>query len=322
MQVIPGRTTDVADSRWVADLLRHGLLRARCIPPAAIRPLRELTRERKALVHERTQAANRLQQVLESANITLTAVVSDMLGASGRDMLAAIAAGEDDPATLAALARGVRRTKSAQLKQALDGRIQAPHRLLIHTSLQHITCLQGTIQTLAAELERQRAPFAAPMALLQTIPGVNWIAAATILAQIGVDMSCFPSAAHLASWAGVCPGNTQSGGKRRSGPTTDGTRWLRGLLGEVAWGANRKQGTSFGARYRRLARRHNKQKAVVAIRHHLVVVIYHVLRDGVAYRELGSDYYRPLDPARIARHHVQRLEQLGYAVTLAPQGAA
>jgi transposase len=216
----------------------------------------------------------------------------------------------------------VLRKKAEQLKQALDGRIQPHHRLLIRTGLQHITFLEGSIEVLDAELESHLAPFAAQMALLRTIPGVSWLAAATIIAEIGVDMSCFPSAAHLASWAGVCPGNNQSGGTRRRGPTTEGNRWLRALLGEVAWAAIRKKGTSFGARYRRLARRHNKQKAVVAIMHHLLVVIYHVLREGVEYRELGPDYYHPLDPERLARRHVQHLEQLGYAVTLVPAGAA
>jgi len=322
MKAVPGRKTDVADSRWLADLLRHGLLRASYIPPAAIRQLRELTRERKALVRERTQAANRLQKVLESANIKLAGVVSDVLGASGRDMLAALAAGEDDPAVLAGLARGVLRKKVERLGQALEGRVQAHHRVLIRTSLAHITFLEGSIATLDAELEHALAPFAAQMALLQTIPGIERIAAATIIAEIGVEMSSFPTAGHLASWAGVCPGNNQSGGIQRSGRTTDGNRWLRGLLGEVAWGAIRKKGTSFGARFRRLARRHNKQKAVVAIMHNLVVVIYHVLRDGKPYRELGPDYVQPLDPARVARRHVQQLERLGYAVTLAPQGAA
>jgi transposase len=263
-----------------------------------------------------------LQTVLEAANIQLAGVVSDVLGASGRDLLAAIAAGEDDPRALAALARGVLPKTAAQLKQALDGRVQAPHRLVMRPLVEHIPFLAGVIEAVDAQLERHRAPFAAPMARLQTIPGVNWMAAATISAAIGVDRGGFPSAAHRASWAGVCPGNNPRGGNRRSGPTTAGNRWLRGLLAEVAWGAIRTKGTACGARSRRVARRHNTQKAVVAIRHTLVVVIYPVLRDGVAYRELGSDYYQPLDPVRLARRHVQQLAQLGYAVTLAPQGAA
>jgi transposase len=322
VKAVPGHKTDVADSRWLADLLRHGLLQASFIPPLAIRQLRELTRYRKALVGERTQEVNRLQKVLESANIKLAGVASDILGASGRDMVRALADGQVDPAELANLARGVLRKKLEQLGQALEGRVQPHHRILMRTILHHITGLERSMEALDAEVEQALAPFAQQVTLLQTIPGVNRTAAATIIAEIGVDMGRFPSAAHLASWAGVCPGNKQSGGVRLSGRTTNGNRWLRALLGEVAWAAVRQKNTSFGARFRRLARRHNKQEALVAVMHNLVVVIYHVLRDGTTYCELGPDYFQPSDPQRQAHHHVQRLEQLGYAVTLSPHQVA
>jgi transposase len=322
VKAVPGHKTDVADSKWWADLLRHGLLRASFIPPAAIRQLRELTRYRKALVQERTQEINRLQKVLESANIKLAGVATDILGASGRDMLLALANGEEDPTVLADLARGVLRKKLERLGQALEGRVKPHHRILIRTILQHMTFLEQSIETLDGEVDQLLTPFARQVTLLQTIPGVKRTAAATIIAEIGGDMTRFPSAAHLASWAGVCPGNKQSGGIRLSGRTTNGNRWLRALLGEVAWAAVQQKHTSFGARFRRLARRHNKQKAVVAIMHNLVVVIYHVLHEGTPYRELGPDYFQPADPQRQTRHHVQRLEQLGYTVTLSPHEAA
>lgn len=322
VKAVPGRKTDVADSRWLADLLRHGLLQASFIPPAAIRQLRELTRYRKSLVQERTREVNRLQKVLESANIKLAGVASDILGASGRDMLAALAAGEDNAAVLADLARGVLRKKLERLAQALEGRVKPHHRVLIRTILQHITFVERAIEALDTEVDQLLAPFAHQVTLLQTIPGINRTAAATIVAEIGVDMTRFPSAAHLASWAGVCPGNKQSGGRRLSERTTNGNRWLRALLGEVAWAAVHQKQTSFGARFRRLARRHNKQEALVAVMHNLLVVVYHVLRDDTPYQELGPDYFQPTDPQRQTRHHVQRWERLGYTVTLTPHEAA
>jgi transposase len=322
VKAVPGRKTDVSDSRWLADLLRHGLLPASFIPPATIRQLRDLTRYRKALVRERTQEVNRLQKVLESANIKLAGVATDILGVSGRQMLTALANGEDDPAALADLARGQLRKKLEVLGRALEGRVRAHHRVLIHAILQHVTFLERSMEELDAEVDHALAPFAPELALLQQLPGVNRTAAATIIAEIGVDMRRFASAAHLASWAGVCPGNRQSGGKRLRSHITTGNPWLRGLLGEVAWAAVRQKDTAFGARFRRLARRQNKQKALVAVMHHLLIVIYHMLRDHAPYHELGPDYFRPHDPQRRAKAHVRHLEQLGYAVTLIPKEVA
>jgi len=322
VKAVPGRKTDVADSKWLADLLRHGLRRASFIPPAAIRDLRELTRYRKALVQERTQEANRLQKVLESANIKLAGVATDILGVSGRHMLMALAAGETDPTLLADLARGQLRKKLVALEQALCGRVKPHHRVLIRAILRHIYSLEQSIEEMDREVEQVLAPFAQEFELLQGIPGVNRTAAATIIAEIGVEMARFPSAQHLASWAGVCPGNKQSGGKRLRSRTTQGNPWLRALLGEVAWAAIRQKNTSFGARFRRLARRQNKQKAMVAVMHHLLLVIYHVLRKQEPYHELGPDYFQPTDPQRLVHRHIHQLEQLGYQVTLVPMGAA
>jgi transposase len=322
MKAVPGRKTDVKDSKWLADLLRHGLLQASFIPPAAIRELRELTRYRKALVRDRTQEINRLHKVLESANIKLAAVATDILGKSGRQMLRALAAGQEDPTALANLARGVLRAKLALLQQALEGRVRPHHRALIGALLQHITFLEDRIAEVDRALRAALAPFERQMALLQSIPGVSSTAAAALIAEIGVDMGRFASGRHLASWAGVCPGNRESAGKRLSGRITQGNVWLRGILGEVAWAAIRTKGTSFGARFRRLVRRQSPQKAVVAVMHNLLLVIHAVLSSGTPYRELGPDYYQPHDPERRVRAHVRHLEQLGYRVTITPTEAA
>lgn len=322
MKAVPGHKTDIADSTWLADLLRHGLLKASFIPPAAIRELRALTRYRKTLVGERSQEINRLQKVLESANIKLAVVASDILGVSGRQMLEALAAGEDDPAVLAEFAKRSLRAKLDQLRQALEGRVKPHHRTLIRALLDHIGFLQASIEQLDEEVGRRLAPFQRAMVALQSVPGVSKTAAAAIIAEIGVDMDRFHSGKHLASWAGVCPGNRQSGGRRLSGATTHGNVWLRGILGQMAWAAIRTKGSSFAARFRRIARRQGKQKALVAVMHNLLTVIYAVLRDGVPYRELGPEYYQPQHPAHCARAHVRHLEQLGYTVTLAPKDAA
>jgi transposase len=316
---VPGRKTDIADSRWLADLLRHGLLKASFIPPADIRVLRDLTRYRRTLVGERAQEVNRVQKVLEGANIKLGDVASDVLGVSGRAMLAAIAAGEEDPAVLAELAQGRLREKLALLRRALEGRVRPHHRVLLRALLDHILFLEDSLEELDAEVQRVLLPFAAQMVLLQSVPGVSRVAAASILAEIGADMSRFVSAAPLASWAGVCPGTKQSGGKRFRSPTTKGNVWLRGVLGQAAWAAIRTKETAFGARFRRVARRQGKQKAVVAVMHHLLVVIYIMLRDQTPYREAGADYYSPQDTQHRVTHHLQQLEHLGYTVTLTPK---
>jgi transposase len=322
VQALPGRKTDTKDSEWLADLLRHGLLRGSFIPPAAIRELRELTRYRKTLVQERSREANRVQKLLEGANIKLAAVATNVLGVSGRQMLDAIIAGEEDPAALAEFARASLRKKLPQLRQALEGRVKPHHRLLLTQILGHIDYLTTAIAALEQEVERCLVPFTEAVTLLQTIPGIGAIAAGALIAEIGVDMGRFPSAKHLASWAGVCPGNRESAGKRLSGKTRTGNAWLRGILGEVAWAAARSRDTYFSAQLRRLARKRGMKRALLAVAHSVLTTIYAVLQTKQPYHELGPDYFNHLDAERLERHHVQRLEQLGYTVTLAPKSAA
>ncbi|HUY99854.1 MAG TPA: IS110 family transposase [Thermomicrobiaceae bacterium] len=318
MKAVPGRKTDVKDCEWLADLLRHGLLQPSFIPPAPVRALRELTRYRKSLVQQRTQEANRLQKVLEGANIKLAAVATDILGASGRAMLDALLGGQQDPAVLADLARGRLRAKLPALEQALTGRIQPSHRVVLRQILAHIDFLDGAIAQLHDEITAALAEWQEAIDLLQTIPGIGPVAAAAIVAEIGVDMHRFPSAKHLASWAGLCPGNKQSGGKRLSGKTTGGNVWLKGMLAEVAWANARSTRGYLGAQFRRLARRRGRYKALVAVAHSVLVIIYHVLRERRPYADLGADYFDQLDAQRLQQLHVRRLNALGFQVVLTP----
>jgi transposase len=322
MKAVPGRKTDVKDSEWIADLLRHGLLPASFIPPKPIRELRELTRYRTSLVQERAAEINRVQKVLETANVKLAAVASNILGKSGRAMLDAIIAGTADPQILAELARGRLRAKLPELRQALEGRVDAAQRFLLRQILAHIDFLAEALASIQAEIAAQLAPSAAAVEQLQTIPGVGPTAAAIIIAEIGTDMSRLASAKHLASWAGLCPGNRQSGGKRLSGRPTKGDVWLRGVLGEVAWAIVHTKDNYLSACYHRWARRIGKNKAILALAHKVLVIIYYMLRDGQAYNDLGADYCDTLDKERIQRHHIRKLQQLGYTVTLTPVVAA
>lgn len=322
MKAVPGRKTDVRDSEWLADLLRHGLLKASFIPPKPIRELRELTRYRKTLIQERTQEVNRLQKLLEGANIKLAAVASDVLGKSGRDMLEALIGGEQRPEVLAELARGVLRKKIPLLRQALEGRVQPHHVFLLTRLLAHIDFLEESLAEVQREIGQRLEPLAEAMTLVQGIPGLQATTTGGILAEIGVQMERFPSDKHLASWAGVCPGNKQSGGKRLSGATTAGNPWLRALLGEAAWAIAHTKDNYLAAFYHRIARRRGTKKAIMALMHKVLVIIYHVLRTKKPYADLGSDYFDQLEAARIERHHVQRLEQLGYTVTLIPKEVA
>jgi transposase len=322
IKAIPGRKTDFKDSEWLADLLRHGLVQPSFIPPAPIRELRELTRHRKALVYQRTQEVNRLEKVLEGANIKLAAVATSLLGKSVRDMLNALLAGEEDVGALAELARGRMRAKLPTLRQALNGQLKAYHRVLLQQILAHLDFLEAAIAQLEGEIEQRLRPYEEAVRLLQTIPGVKEVAAATLVAELGIDMSQFPSAKHLPSWAAVCPGNRQSGGKRLSGKTRRGNAWLKAVLCEVAWANARHPGSYIGAQFRRLTRRRGVHKALIAVAHTLLLIIYQVLKTKQPYQELGADYFDKLDQTYLERHHVRRLEQLGYTVTLAPKGVA
>jgi transposase len=313
-----GHKTDRGDAAWLADLLRHGLVQASFIPPAAIRALRELTRYRANLVRARATEVQHLLKTLEAANIKLDVVASDVVGGSGSQMLTALAAGEEDPATLAQLAHGKLRAKLDQLEQAFVGRVQPHHRVLIQASLDHLRFLERTITQLDGEVAQAIAPFCAQLRALDAVPGIGPVAAAAIVAEIGLDMRVFPTDGHLTSWAGVCPGNKQSGGKRLSSATTKGNVWLRRILGEVAWAAIHERGSIFRARYYRLKARLGARQALVAIMHQLLKVIYRILRTGEPYHELGADYYQRADPARLAQRLSKRIEQLGYTVTLAP----
>ena len=316
---MPGRKTDVKDCEWIAQLLQLGLLRASFVPPRPVRELRDLTRQRAQLVQERARTANRIQKVLEDANLKLGSVATDILGVSGRDMLEAIVAGETDAEKLAELARQRLRAKIPALRLALEGRVTEHHRFLLRTLLDHVAHLETVIGQYSARIEAVLSPFEAAVDRLKTIPGVDRRAAEVIVAEIGKDMSQFPSDDHLSSWAGVCPGNDQSAGKRRSGRTTKGSRWLRTRLVPVAWAASRTKGSYFSAQYRRLAPRRGKKRALAALGHAILVIAYHLLKDGTTYQELGADFFEELEPERLVRYLVRRLEKLGHKVTLEPR---
>jgi transposase len=319
---VPGRKTDVKDCQWIAQLLQHGLLKASFVPPAPIRELRDLTRQRTQLIQERTAAVNRIQKVLEDANIKLAGVATDVLGVSGRDMLEALIAGETDSVKLAELARKRLREKIPALRLALEGRVTDHHRFLLRMHLDHITHLEELIGRLSNRIEDALTPFAQAQERLQTIPGVSQRVAETVMAEIGPKMEQFPSADHLASWAGMCPGNNESAGKRRSGRATKGNRWLKRILVQAAWAASHTKGTYLAAQYRRLAKRRGCKRALVAVGHTLLVIIYHVLKRGTTYVELGADFLERLEPTRLTRQLVKRLEALGHKVILEPHPAA
>jgi len=317
---VPGRKTDVGDAQWLCQLLEHGLLRASFVPPKPIRELRDLTRYRKSLVWERAREANRLQKLLEDANIKLSDVASDVLGASGRAMLAALCGGNNDPAALAELARGKLRAKLPALETALQGRFSSHHALLLSHLLSHIDYLDHSIDSLSAEIEERLDPFAQQRELLCTIPGVAERTAEVILAELGPDMGRFPSHRHAASWAAICPGNEESAGKRKTGKTRKGDRWLRTALVEAAnSAAGRTKDTYLRAQYLRVKRRQGHKKAIVAVAHSILVAAYYILRDQVPYQELGGDFFiRRQDQERLTQRLVRQLERLGQRVTLEP----
>ncbi len=344
IKAVPGRKTDVRDCEWIADLLRHGLLQGSVVPARPQRELRELTRYRTALVEERSAEVNRLQKTLEGANIKLAAVATDTMGKSGRAMLDALVAGSAPPAAMAELARGRMREKIPQLEQALTGRFAAHQRFLVARQLAHIDALDALITEVSDEIDaRLRAaddavatagepdaasagptggpptrPFEDAIARLDTIPGVARRTAEIVVAELGLDLTRFPTPGHLASWAGMCPGNHESAGKRQSGKTRKGNRALRAALVEAAQAAGRSKRTYLGAQFRRLAARRGKKKAAVAVGHSILTIVYHLLTEGGRYQDLGPLYFDERDRQRVERRLVHRLEALGYSVALEP----
>ena len=313
---VPGRKTDVSDAAWLCQLLEAGLLRASFVPPKPIRTLRNLTRYRKAQIGERQREANRLHKILEDTGIKLDCVATDILGASGRAMLDALVAGTTDPAVLAELAKGKLRQKLPALREALEGRFDQEHGIVVGAILAHIDFLDEQITLLSEAIEEQIRPFAAAVELLCTIPGVQQRTAEVIVAEVGTDMSVFASAGHLASWAGLCPGNDESAGKRRSGRTRKGSRWLSIALTEAAQANTRSRDSYLAAQYRRLKARRGHRKAIGAIRHSIIVACWHMLTTGETYRDAGGDYFTRLDPNKQTRRLVAQLERLGHIVTL------
>ena len=319
VKAIPGKKTDRRDSEWLAERLQHGLLRSSFVPPPPIRELRDLTRYRVTLCQECNRIANRIQKVLEDANVKLASVASDPLGASGRAMLKAIIAGEADATKLAEMARGLLRRKIPALQAALDGRVTPHHRFLLRELVEHLECVESKIARLAATIEERLRPFDDVVRRLCTIPGVDRVSAWGIISEIGLDMQQFPDARHLASWAGLCPGNWESAGKRTSGRIRKGSAWLRRHLCQCAWAVSTTRHTYLSAMFRRLAARRGLKRASIAVAHTILTIAYCIIRDGTVYRDLGPNHFDTLDPSRLKRRLVRRLEGLGFQVTLAAQ---
>jgi transposase len=315
---VPGRKTDVLDAEWLAECFQLGLLKPSFIPPAPVRELRDLTRYRTSLIRERARTANRLQKVLEDANIKLAGVVTDIQGVSAWAMLEAIVAGNTDPATLANLAKGRLRKKREQLVAALSGLVKPHHRFLIAEHLSQIEYLEDAIQRIGTEVEERLRPFEEDVKLLDSIPGISRQTAEVLLAEIGWDMSRFATAKNLASWAGMCPGNNESAGKRKNGKTRKGSRWLRHALIEAAHGAARTKNKYLKAHYHRVAAHRGKKKALVAVGHSILTISYHLLTRRQQYSDLGANYFDERDRTAVQIRCVKRLQKLGFTVDLQP----
>lgn len=313
---VPGRKSDINDATWIAQLLAHGLIRSSFVPPAPIQELRDLTRTRKQLVREISQHTLRIQKVLEDANLKIASVLSEILGQSGRAMLGAIIAGEEDPQRLADLARGSARQKRPQLLEALRGRVTPHHRILLQLHLDLIAALEAGLQQVETTLGKALAPIAQAASLLKTMPGVSDVVAQVLLAEIGADMSRFPTAGHLVSWAGLCPRSDESAGKRRSTRLRKGGTWLKTILVTAAWAAIRKKDSYLRTRFLRLKTRRGAKKAIIAVAAAMLTAAYYMLRDGVEYRDLGADHFDRRDKAKVISRLVRRLTDLGCQVEL------
>jgi transposase len=317
VKAVPGRKTDVKDAEWLAELLQHGLLKASFIPDRESRERRELVRYRRSLVEQRAHLVQRMQKLLEGANIKLSDVATDVMGASGRAMLQALAEGVDDPAAVAGLAKAALRSKIPELERALTGSVGHHQRFLLRSQFRLLESLESEIGALDEEVAERMRPFQVALDRLDEIPGLGRRAAEQILVETGVDLSRFPTSAHFTSWARVCPGNNESAGKRRNASIGSGNRWLRTSLLEAAWTlSHSRKPTFFTARYRRLAARLGKKRAAVAIAHSLLVAVYHVLKDGVVFQDLGPTYFQHQNRDAIVRRSLHRLEMLGYKVTV------
>ena len=318
---VPGRKTDVKDAEWIADLLLHGLLRASFVPPKPIRELRTLTRYRRKLVESRNAERCRLLKLLEEANIKLASVASDVFGVSGMRMLEALLEGQATPAQMADLAKGRLREKIPQLEPALEGRMEEHHRDVLKLQLRRMHSLDQDLAELEAQIQEKLKPYRPQLELLVEIPGVDWTLAVVIIAELGVDMKVFHTASQLASWAGVCPGNNESAGWRKSGRVTKGNVHLKTALVEAAQASTRAKGTYLRDKFHRLKARRGAKRAVVAIAHKILVAVYHMLSQQVSYNDLGDLYLDKLNKQHLTRNLVRRLERLGYQVTLAQQAA-
>lgn len=315
---VPGHKTDVKDCQWIAQLLQHGLLKGSFIPPRSQRELRDLTRQRTQLLGEHSRIVNRIQKVLEDANIKLDSVASDVVGTSGRLMLQALIAGESDPEKLANLAKLRLRSKIPQLQEALYGKVSDHHRWMLQLLWDQLTNSEAFLSRLDERIEQLTRPHQPVLERLDAIPGIDRRVAEVLLAEIGTDVSPFPTDAHLASWAGICPGNNESAGKKRSGKTTKGSRWLKQALVQAAWAASHKKDSYFQAHAQNLMRRRGRKRGLVAVAHSLLLVIYHMLKDQTPYRDLGRDFLDQIRSEHLIKFHVKRLQQLGFAIALSP----
>jgi transposase len=315
---VPGRKTDARDCEWIADLLQHGLLKGSYVPKQEQRDLRDLTRYRVRLSEDKVRLANRIQKVLEDANVKLACVATDVLGASGRAMLQVIAAGEDDSQKLAEMARKGLRKKLPQLQLALQGRIRDHHRFLLPQLLQELTFTEEKINQLDQRIQECMRPHQNVITLWTSMPGIREVTAWSLVAEVGTNPEQFPLASNLASWAGMCPGNNESAGKRKSGKTRKGNRWLRRTLNQAAWAAARTKNTYFAARFRHLAAKRGSKRAIVAVGHKILVLAHYLLQHNCPFRELGADYYQRLRAPSLSHSLVRGLQRLGYQVTLTP----
>jgi len=318
LKQVPGRKSDIRDCQWIAQLLQCGLLKGSFIPPRTQRELRDLTRHRVQLVEEKTRTSNRIEKVLEDANIKLGSVASEVMGASGRAMVQALIEGKKDPAQIADLARRKLRGKIPQLEKALTGHLTEHHRFLLRLLWKELTQQEASIAEVETRIEEMTQSLVTEIERLDAIPGLDRRVAEVVLAEVGPDMSPFPTHRHMAAWAGMCPGNEESAGKRRKRRITPGNHWLKRTLVQAAWAASHTKNSYLASQYRRLLGRKGKKRALIAVAHSILVIAYHLLKEAKTYSDLGGDFFDRLEPERLKRYYVKRLQHLGHKVTLEP----